>query len=312
MRTDTHVAARHGMVRPPVRPRRAKYPSRAPGQVLAGLLLLVFAVFFVLPVIWLLLAATKTDTQLVQSNPLSFGSWHQLRVNWDELTGFQGDTILLWLRNSAVYAFFALAITLAVSIPAGYAMAMMEFWGRRALLIITLVVMLMPATTLVVPLFLEINAVHLVGSLWSVVLPFSFYPFGVYLTYIYFSTALPRDLLAAARIDGCTEFGAFRRVALPLAAPIVALVGFFSFVANWTNYFLPYVMLPQSSQYPVQVGIGLLLTDVPQFNPTAGAGTVLRPELALAILLGITPVLLVFLFAQRYLVSGLLAGATKE
>ena len=295
-----------------MRPRRAPRPSRAAGQLLAGLLLLVFVVFFILPVIWLLLAATKTDAQLVQDNPLSFGSWHQLRVNWDELTGFQGDAILLWLRNSAVYAFLALAITLAVSIPAGYAMAMMEFRGRRALLVITLVVMLMPATTLVVPLFLEINEVHLVGSLWSVVLPFSFYPFGVYLTYIYFSTALPRDLLAAARIDGCTEFGAFRRIALPLAAPIIALVGFFSFVANWTNYFLPYVMLPQSGQYPAQVGIGLLLTDVPQFNPTAGAGTVLRPELALATLLAITPVLLVFLFAQRYLVSGLLAGATKE
>ena len=151
-------------------------------------------------------------------------------------------------------------------------MAMMEFRGRRALLVMTLVVMLMPATTLVVPLFLEINEVHLVGSLWSVVLPFSFYPFGVYLTYIYFSTALPRDLLAAARIDGCSEFGAFRRIALPLAAPIIALVGFFSFVANWTNFFLPYVMLPQSGQYPAQVGIALLLTDVPQFNPTAGRG----------------------------------------
>ncbi len=313
MRTDAGApAARSVAVPPRVRSRRAPRPSRAAGQVLAGLLLLVFVVFFVLPVIWLLLAATKTDPQLVQDNPLSFGSWHQLRVNWDELTGFQGDAVLLWLRNSAVYAFLALAITLAVSIPAGYAMAMMEFRGRRALLVITLVVMLMPATTLVIPLFLEINEVHLVGSLWSVVLPFSFYPFGVYLTYIYFSTALPRDLLAAARIDGCSEFGAFRRIALPLAAPIIALVGFFSFVANWTNFFLPYVMLPQSGQYPVQVGIGLLLTDVPQFNPTAAGGTVLRPELALATLLGITPVLLVFLFAQRYLVSGLLAGATKE
>jgi multiple sugar transport system permease protein len=295
-----------------MRPRRAPSSSRAAGRLFAGLLLLVFVVFFVLPVIWLLLAATKTDAQLVHDNPLSFGSWHQLRVNWDELTGFQGDVILLWLRNSAVYAFLALAITLVVSIPAGYAMAMMEFRGRRALLIITLVVMLMPATTLVVPLFLEINELHLIGSLWSVVLPFSFYPFGVYLTYIYFSTALPRDLLAAARIDGCTEFGAFRRIALPLAVPIIALMGFFSFAANWTNYFLPYVMLPESSQYPVQVGIGLLLTDVPQFNPTAGSGAVLRPELALAALLAITPVLLVFLFAQRYLVSGLLAGATKE
>ena len=180
-------------------------------------------------------------------------------------------------------------ITLAAGIPAGYALAMTEFRGRRFLLITTLVVMLMPTTTLVVPLFLEINAVHLIGSLWSVVLPYSFYPFGVYLTYIYFSTALPRDLLDAARIDGATEFGAFRRIALPLAAPVIALVGFFSFVANWTNYFLPYVMLPESNQYPVQVGLGLLLTDVPQFNPTAGTAAVLRPELALATLAGDQP-----------------------
>jgi multiple sugar transport system permease protein len=294
------------------RRRRRRRPARAAGQVLPGLLLVVFLVFFVLPVIWLLLAATKTDAQLVQENPLSFGSWHALRQNWDALTSFQGDAILLWLRNSALYAFLALAITLVAGIPAGYALAMTEFRGRRVLLVATLVVMLMPTTTLVVPLFLEINAVHLIGSLWSVVLPYAFYPFGVYLTYIYFSTALPRDLLAAARIDGCTEFGAFRRIALPLAAPIIALVGFFSFVANWTNYFLPYVMLPDSNQYPVQVGLGLLLTDVPQFNPTAGTAAVLRPELALATLVAISPVLIVFLFAQRFLISGLLAGATKE
>jgi multiple sugar transport system permease protein len=293
------------------RTRRRRRPVAA-GQILPGLLLLAFAVFFVLPVIWLLLAATKTDTQLVQDNPLSFGSWHALRMNWDALTGFQGDAILLWLRNSAVYAFLALIITLIVGVPAGYAMAMTEFRGRRLLLIVTLVVMLMPATTLVVPLFLEVNAVHLIGSVWSVVLPYAFYPFGVYLTYIYFSTALPRDLLSAARMDGCTEFGVFRRIALPLAVPVIALVGFFSFVANWTNYFLPYVMLPESNQYPVQVGLGLLLTNVPQFNPTAGTAAVLRPELALATLLAITPVLIVFLFAQRFLVSGMLAGATKE
>jgi multiple sugar transport system permease protein len=314
MRADIQPPATGGLTALPlVRPRR-RMPraSRAAGQVPAGLLLLAFLVFFVLPVIWLLLAATKTDAQLVQDNPFSFGSWHALRENWDALTGFQGDTILLWLRNSAVYAFLALVITLALGIPAGYALAMMEFRGRHALLVLTLVVMLMPATTLVVPLFLEVNEVHLIGTLWSVVLPYSFYPFGVYLTYIYFSTALPRDLLAAARIDGCTEFGAFRRIALPLAAPVIALVGFFSFVANWTNFFLPYVMLPSSSQYPAQVGIALLVTDVPQFNPTAGSASVLRPELALATLLAITPVLLVFLFAQRYLISGLLAGATKE
>lgn len=312
MRTDTTApapAVRAPRIRPQAHHR--PLPSQATSYLLA-VLLAAFVVFFILPVVWLLLAATKTDAQLVHSNPLAFGSWHALRQNWDALTRFQSDAILLWLRNSTVQAFLALAITLVTGIPAGYAMAMMDFRGRRLLLVTTLVVMLMPATTLVVPLFLELNAAHLIGSLWSVVLPYSFYPFGVYLTYIYFSTALPRDLLAAARIDGCSEFGAFRRVALPLATPIIALVGFFSFVANWTNYFLPYVMLPTSNEYPVQVGLGLLVTNVPQFNPTAGTAAVLRPELALATLLAISPVLVVFLFSQRFLIAGLLAGATKE
>lgn len=311
MRTDTAPAPVVPAPRVRPRPRRQPLPAQTASYLLA-VLLAAFVVFFILPVVWLLLAATKTDAQLVHGNPLAFGSWHALRQNWDALTRFQSGAILLWLRNSTVQAFLALAITLVTGIPAGYAMAMMDFRGRRVLLVTTLVVMLMPATTLVVPLFLELNAAHLIGSLWSVVLPYSFYPFGVYLTYIYFSTALPRDLLAAARIDGCSEFGAFRRVALPLATPIIALVGFFSFVANWTNYFLPYVMLPTSNEYPVQVGLGLLVTNVPQFNPTAGTAAVLRPELALATLLAISPVLVVFLFSQRFLIAGLLAGATKE
>src|SRR5215469_11939524 len=164
MRADIQSPAAGSLiVSPRARPRqRARRASRAPGQVLAGLLLLAFLVFFVLPVMWLLLAATKTDAQLVHDNTLSFGSWHTLRANWDALTGYQGDAILLWLRNSAVYSFGALVITLAVAVPAGYALAMTEFRGRRALLVATLVVMLMPNATLVVPLFLEINAVHLI------------------------------------------------------------------------------------------------------------------------------------------------------
>ncbi|WEH20088.1 carbohydrate ABC transporter permease [Streptomyces sp. VNUA24] len=274
--------------------------------------LVVFTVFFVLPVLWLLLAATKTDHQLVHGNPLSFGSWHTLKANWHALDSFQDGAILTWLGNSALYAGVSLVITLCVAVPAGYALAMTEFRGRHILLVSTLVVMLMPNATLVVPLFLEINAVHLIGTMWSIILPYSFYPFGVYLTYIYFTTAVPKDLLAAARMDGCSEFGVFRHIALPLATPVVALVGFFSFVANWTNYFLPYVMLPESDQMPVQVGVGTLLSSVPSFNPTVGSLAIERPQLALATLLAITPVLVVFLFSQRFLVTGMLAGATKE
>ncbi|WP_413804884.1 carbohydrate ABC transporter permease [Streptomyces sp. OE57] len=314
MRTDTRTTA--SPPAPYAAAPRFRGPRRATRrlgvQPLPALVLALFLVFFALPALWLVLAATKTDSQLVHGNPLSFGSWHALRANWNALMGYQGNAVFLWLRNSALYAFLALIITLCVAIPAGYGLAMTEFRGRRTLLIATLVVMLMPNATLVVPLFLEVNAVHLIGSMWSIILPYAYYPFGVYLTYIYFGTALPRDLLDAARLDGCSEFDVFRRVALPLAAPVVALVGFFSFVANWTNYFLPYVMLPDSRQFPVQVGLGTLLNDVPQFNPTVGSLAVQRPELALATLLAITPVLVVFLFSQRFLVAGMLAGATKS
>jgi multiple sugar transport system permease protein len=292
-------------------------PHRRPvrhlgSRLLTGSVLAAFLAFFVLPVLWLVLAATKTDQQLVHDNPLSFGSFHALKANWRALTAFQDNAVMQWLGNSALYAVISLVITLGVAIPAGYALAMTEFRGRHTLLVATLVVMLMPNATLVVPLFLEINAVHLIGTMWSIILPYSFYPFGVYLTYIYFTTAVPKDLLAAARMDGCSEFRVFWHIALPLATPVIALVGFFSFVANWTNYFLPYVMLPESSQMPIQVGVGSLLSNVPSFNPTVGDLAIQRPQLALATLVAITPVLIVFLFAQRFLVSGMLAGATKE
>ena len=110
----------------------------------------------------------------------------------------------------------------------------------------------------------------------------------------------------------CGEFGAFRRIALPLAAPVVALVGFFSFVQNWNNFFLPYVMLPGSGQYPMQVGLTQMLASTPTFNPVVGANAAVSPtQLALAALLSVAPVLVIFLVAQRFLVTGLTAGGTK-
>jgi multiple sugar transport system permease protein len=268
--------------------------------------------FFLIPIVWLLLATTKSEAGLINGNPFSFGSLGQLRANWDRVLAFQDGAVKTWMLNSVVYAGLALVITLAVSIPAGYALAKMEFRGRRLLLVTTLVVMLMPTAALVLPTFLEINYAHLVNTPLSVVLPYSFFPFGVYLTYIYFSSAVPNDLIAAAKVDGCGETAAFFRIALPLAAPVVALVGFFSFVANWNNFFLPYVMLPGSGQYPMPVGLVQMLSSTPTFNPVVSPGAAIQlPQLALATIISISPVLVIFLAAQRFLVTGLTAGATK-
>lgn len=283
------------------------------GQAVAGVVLTLFVFFFAIPIVWLLLSVTKSAKELTVSNPFSVGSWHDFVSNWNQLFDFQDGAVTTWIANSAVYAVGALVITLIVSIPAGYALALTEFKLRRALLVLTLVVMLIPSTALVLPIFLELNGIGLIGSPLSVILPMSFFPFGVYLTYIYFSTSIPRDLLAAARIDGCTEIQVFTRIALPLGAPIVALVAFFSFVQNWNNFFLPFVMLPSSDGYPVQVGLTSLLAATPAFNPSsAGSDSVQLPTLALATIVSILPVLIVFLFSQRFLVAGMTAGGTKE
>ena len=287
-------------------------PAQWIGRIAAGLIVVGFVLFFVIPIAWLLLAPTKDSRELLLGSPFSIGGFPQLAENWESLTSFQNGVIWTWMGNSAFYAAAALIITLVISIPAGYAMALTDFPGRRALLAVTLIVMLIPGTALVLPIFLELSAVRLIGSPLAVILPFSFFPFGVYLTYIYFSTTVPRDLLDAARIDGAGELRVFGQVAMPLATPVIALVGFFSITGNWTNYFLPFVTVPGRGT-PVQVGIAQLLSNVPQFNPTNSASTTISlPTLALGTLISVAPVLIIFLFSQSFLGTGMTAGGTKE
>ena len=279
-------------------------------------ILTVFAVFFVAPMLWLVLAPTKSNRDLVDRGPFTFGSFHHVAMAWRHLNGFSDHIYLTWIGNSLLYAVTATLIVLVTAVPAGYALALGDFPGRRVVLTITLVVMIMPAAALVLPIFLELNALHLIGSVFSVILPFAFFPFGVNLAYIYYSTAVPRELLDAARVDGCGEWATFRHIALPLAKPVVALVLFFSFVSDWNNFFLPYTVLGDSEQYPIQVGLSTLLSSTPSFNPaTGGAGQqldIFRPELALATLIAVIPVAIVFMLSQRTLVRGLVGGGVKE
>jgi multiple sugar transport system permease protein len=289
------------------------------GALLRGVrvaVLAAFAIFFVAPLLWLVLAPTKSDGELVSRGPFTFGSLHHVASAWHHLNSFSDHIYLTWIGNSLLYAISATAIVLVTAIPAGYSLALGDFPGRRLILTMTLVVMMMPAAALVLPIFLELNSLHLIGSVFAVILPFSFFPFGVNLAYIYYTTALPRELLDAARVDGCGELATFRHVALPLAKPVVALVLFFSFVSDWNNFFLPYTVLGDSRQYPIQVGLSTLLSSTPSFNPAVGGGGqqvgIFRPELALATLLAVVPVAIVFMLSQRSLVRGLVGGGVKE
>ena len=286
--------------------------SLKPSTVLRMVVLFGFAVFCVVPLIWLVLAPTKTDQQLLNSQPLSFGSFDRMKLAWQHLADYNDGVMYHWMWNSLYYTLAPLFLSVVAALLAGYALATMQFRGRKLILTSTLVAMVLPPTAVVLPLFLEINTFHLTNTAASVILPAAFYPFGVYLTFIYFATSLPKEILEAARIDGCSELRTFLHIALPLAKPVIALVAFFSFITNWNNYFLPYVMLSEESKYNLPVGLGVLMSSTPAIkHEQASAIPITYPEAAMAGLIVVVPVALLFLFFQRYLVGGVLSGATK-
>jgi multiple sugar transport system permease protein len=286
---------------------------RRPGlaSTVRVVVLLVLAVYWGLPLLWLVLAPSKTNYQLVTSPPISFGAVGQLIDTTRHLFGYNHGEVAQWLANTAFYTVFTLLIAVTCSLLAGYAFALFKFRGRRLFLFLTLVAMVLPDTAMILPVFLEVRTVGLINTALSVILPSAFFPFGVYLAYVYYATSMSREVFDAARVDGCTEVQLFLRIALPLSLPLVGLVGFFSFVGTWNSYFLPYVMLADDAKYNLPVGIGALASGAGVFRAGPVLTDILRPEIALAALVTVLPILVIFLVSQRALVRGTLAGATK-
>jgi multiple sugar transport system permease protein len=283
------------------------------GVVIRFLILLIFGIFFGLPLLWLLLAPTKTDLQLSQGFPLSIGSLGKIGQDWQSLLSFDDGVIVQWSINSVAYTLSALIISLVITVPAGYALATAQPHARKLILWLTLITMLLPLSAMVLPLFLEINMVHLVNTPWSVILPTAFFPFGVYLAFVYYAISLPQELLAAARMDGANEWQVFWHVGIPLSRPLLGLLAFLSFTANWNNYFLPFVMLQDTTVYNLAVGLQSLIVGAPALHPAMiSALPIHRAELALAGVIMALPVAIVFLFSQRYVISGALTGSLKD
>jgi multiple sugar transport system permease protein len=282
--------------------------------LLRWVLLFGFALYVGLPMLWILLAPSKTRAEFQNDAPYSFGSFANYGLAFKHLLSFNDGVILQWLGNSVLYAVAIVALSLAISIPAGYALARTKMWLRETLLILTLIVMVIPAAARTVPLYLEMVSVSLINTPWALILPSSLFPFGVYLAYIHFSTSLPPSLIEAAKIDGVSEIGAFLRIGLPLARPLMGLITFFAFVGAWSEYFLPLVMLQNDKLYNLPVGLGALLSSSPGINPTQTASQlpIYGPEIAMAGLVLVVPVIIVFIACQRFLAKGLLDGAVKD
>ena len=278
--------------------------------------LLLFAAYFFVPLLWLVLATSKSAPQLLELKPLAFGSFQRIQEAWQRIIEYQDGEVLLWAFNSIRYAVWGLVLSLAISIPAGYILAVARFPGRRLLLWLTLITMLLPPSALVLPMFMELNLFHLINTQWAVILPSAFFPFGTYLTYIYYASSLPPELLDAARVDGCSEVALFWHIALPLATPLLGLLAFINFTTNWNNFFGPYVLLNDDRLFNLPVGLQQFAAATsalrPGFNPSPGVMVgYQQAEAALFGLIMIVPVAIVFLVAQRYVVGGAFTGSIK-
>jgi multiple sugar transport system permease protein len=286
------------------------------GYVIRLFILLVFLCYFVVPMVWLLITPSRTPDDLFHNyNPLSFGSLDRLATSWTDILNYQNGEITLWLGNSVRYALLTLLGSLAVCIPAGYVLATAHFPGRRLLLWVTLITMILPVSAMVLPTFLELNLVGLINTQWAVILPAIFFPFGVYLSYVYYASSLPKELVDAARVDGCSDTRVFWHIGLPLARPLLGLLAFISFNTNWNNFFGPYVMLNDDTQYNLPVGVATVINSTsalrPGFNPTPGAVKFVQADAAMAGLIMVIPVVIVFIFSMRYVTRGAFTGGVK-
>ncbi|MFJ5234697.1 carbohydrate ABC transporter permease [Kitasatospora sp. NPDC088391] len=291
----------------PARPRttvpRRTAPSPRRTAWTPTLLLLLGAVYCLVPVVWVLTAATKSRDELFTTFTYAPGTgfWDNLA----ELSSYRGGVYWQWMANSALYAGAGALLSAAVSGATGYALAKYRFRGRSTVFNVLLAGVLMPPITLAVPQYLLMAKAGLADSYWSVLLPSVLSPYGIYLSRIYAEAAIPDEVVEAARVDGAREWRLFRSVALPMMVPGLVTVFLFQFVAIWNNFLLPYIMLGDDHRFPVTVGLYSLLQQ--------GANEPALYTLVITgALLSVLPLVALFLGLQRYWRVDLLSGAVKS
>jgi multiple sugar transport system permease protein len=271
------------------------------------LLCALFAIFIMIPVVWIVINSTKTQTNLFQTFGFWFARPFAFFDNFGRLFENVGGngTYIRWFANTALYAVLGGCGATALSALAGYGFARYRFRGSRAMFYIVMAALMVPITAITFPLFLVYTKVNLINSIWGMVLPSLVSPVGMYLMRTYVQLSVPSELIDAARLDGAGEVRIFFRVALPLMVPGLMTVLLISVVAVWNNYFLPLIIFSRNELFPLTVGMGVWSQQA-----AAVSGTdVLYPMIVIGGLVTIVPLIALFLLLQRYWRGGLLLGS---
>ncbi|TQM79760.1 multiple sugar transport system permease protein [Saccharothrix saharensis] len=262
--------------------------------------------YFLVPLLWVVIAATKSQPDLLDSPALWFAEFNlfeNVGLLFREDDGVYGR----WLVNTALYSGLSAVGATALAAAAGYGLARFQFLGKRLFETALLGMIMVPATALVLPTYLILSEVELVDTMWAVILPSLLSPFGAYLIRVYVDESVPVELLDAARIDRAGELRIFWQIVVPMMRPAIVTVFLFTLVATWNNYFLPLVMLSDADLYPLTVGLTTWFNTAQQ-----EAGTRMLFNLVVTgSLLAIVPLIVAFVLLQRFWRSGAAAGALK-
>jgi multiple sugar transport system permease protein len=274
------------------------------------LLTAVLGIYFVytfIPLLYVIVSATKTNADLFGT----FGLWFAGDFNlWENLQGlftYQDGAFARWLLNSFLYAAISGLGAALLATCAGYAFAKFQFRGKTLFFALVLGAVMIPQTALSVPLFLMLSKIGLVNTPIAIILPSMVFPPGVFLMCVYIEDAVSNELIEAGRVDGAGELHIFGKIAFRLLMPGFATVLILAFVSTWNNYFLPLVMLSSSEYFPITVGLSQWYASA-----TSGSGgTVLFTIVMAGALVSVLPVIAAFLFMQRWWQGGLAAGGVK-
>lgn len=301
---DVPMTERAGGGSRTARPRRRGYWTL---RNLVTVFMLLLLIYFLIPLFWLVVSATKTNGDLFAT----FGLWFSSDFNlWNNLQGtftYDGGIFLVWLWNSTYYSVCSSLGASLIATFGGYAFAKFHFPGRNLLFALILGAIMIPNTALVVPLYLLMSKVGLVNTPWAIILPSLVTPFGLFLMRVYAEQAISDDLLDAGRVDGAGEWLLFWRVALRILAPGFVTVLLLTFVGTWNNFFLPQLLISDPTYYPLTVGLA-------NWNGLAqgfSGSQILFTLVLTGSLLSIIPLIVGFLFLQRYWQRGLTFGSLK-
>jgi ABC-type glycerol-3-phosphate transport system permease component len=259
----------------------------------------IFVALWNSPVVLTLMTSLKADQAVLSSpfafpNPLSFSAFEHA---WVVLAYSQ----LFW--NSLLYATAGSALAILLALVPAYVFSAFTFPGKIALFVVLLTTLMLPQQTVILPLFTLLKSLNLLDSRLGLIIVHATFgmPFEI-LILTGFMTSMPRELFAAARIDGCADFGVLRYIVIPLALPAIAVGFTLNFIEIWKEYFFALVFLSSDSVMPVNLGI--LAVSTSQY-----ASSMNLPSAA--VVLAQLPIVVLFIFAYRAITQGLYSGAVK-